>query len=86
MLETPTPEAVLTASALYAPGLDKIKMMDNLFLRALNPAHPSCDDKWTGLARWLLYLRAHWLKIPLRLLIPHLSRKAWLRLSNQEQH
>ena len=86
MLETPIPETVIKASAHYAPGSIKIKIMDNLFLRALNPAHPSCDDQWTGLARWLLYLRSHWLKMPLRLLIPHLARKAWLRLSGQEQH
>lgn len=86
MLETPIPEEVITTSALYAPGLKKIKMMDHLFLRVLNPPHPSCNDKWTGLARGLLYLRSHWLKMPLYLLIPHLSRKAWLRLSGQVKH
>ena len=65
------------------PRSDQVWMMDSLFLRALNPAHPSCDDQWTGLARWLLYLRSHWLKMPLQLLMPHLARKAWLRLSGQ---
>lgn len=85
LLETPIPETVLTALELHAPGLAKIKIMDGLFLRALNPPHPSCDDKWTGLARWLLYLRSHWLKMPLHLLIPHLARKAWLRLSEKDK-
>jgi hypothetical protein len=86
MLETPIPETVMTTSTLYAPGLLKIKIMDGLFLRALNAAHPTCNDKWTGLARWLLYIRSHWLKMPLHLLIPHLSRKVWLQLTGQGQH
>lgn len=61
-------------------------LMDALFLRALMPDHPSCDDQWTAIARWLLYMRSHYLRMPLHLLIPHLSRKAWIRLFGKEQH
>ncbi len=82
ILETPIPEIVVATSKVYAPGL--LKIMDSLFLRAFNPPHPTCNDKWTGLARWLLYIRSHWLKMPLHLLLPHLFRKAWLRLTTQE--
>jgi hypothetical protein len=46
---------------------------------ALRPDHPSCNTRWTGLARWLLYVRAHALRMPLHLVIPHLVRKAWKR-------
>jgi len=46
---------------------------------ALRPDHPSCDTRWTGLARWLLYVRSHALRMPLRLVVPHLVRKAWMR-------
>lgn len=46
---------------------------------ALRPMHPSCDTPLTGLARWLLYVRSHMLRMPLRLVIPHLLRKAWMR-------
>lgn len=63
-----------------------IGFIDALFLRALMPDHPSCDDFWTPLSRWLLYVRAHWLRMPWYLLIPHLMRKAWKRLSDSEQH
>ncbi|PPD35098.1 MAG: hypothetical protein CTY19_03080 [Methylomonas sp.] len=63
-----------------------IKLMDGLFLRALMPDHLSCDDGFTALARWLLYVRSHWLKMPLHLLIPHLTRKLWMRVTGQEQH
>jgi len=61
-------------------------LMDALFLRALMPDHPSCDDRWTAVARWMLYMRSHYLRMPLHLLIPHLSRKAWIRLFGKEQH
>jgi hypothetical protein len=46
---------------------------------ALRPDHPSCNTRWTGLARWLLYVRSHALRMPLHLIIPHLLRKAWKR-------
>lgn len=46
---------------------------------ALRPIHPSCDTPLTGLARWILYVRSHMLRMPLSLVIPHLLRKAWMR-------
>lgn len=46
---------------------------------ALKPDHPSCNTRWTSLARWLLYVRAHALRMPLHLVGPHLIRKAWMR-------
>jgi len=63
-----------------------MSLMDSLFSRALMPDHKSCDDRWTALARWLLYLRAHWLRMPWYLLIPHLFRKTWMRLGGWPQH
>lgn len=32
-----------------------------------------------ALSRWLLYVRSHALRMPLRLVVPHLVRKAWMR-------
>lgn len=46
---------------------------------ALRPMHPSCNTRWTGLARWLLYMRSHMLRMPLHLVVPHLLRKSWMR-------
>lgn len=45
---------------------------------ALRPDHPSCNSRWTGLARWLLYVRSHALRMPFHLMVPHLVRKAWM--------
>ena len=48
-----------------------------LLTQVLRPQHPSCDTRRAQLARWLLYLRSHQLRMPVRLLIPHLVRKAY---------
>ncbi|AKH19726.1 nucleotidyltransferase family protein [Sedimenticola thiotaurini] len=58
------------------PGGLSMPLMDSLFQRALRPDHASCNRWGTGLARWMLYVRSHYLRMPLRLLIPHLVRKA----------
>lgn len=62
---------------LRPPWLPRV-LMAKLLLIALRPAHSSCQSPGEGLARWLLYVRSHWLRMPLRLLIPHLLRKAWM--------
>jgi len=56
-----------------------LPVMDWLFLRALRPAHSACDKIGSGLARSLLYIRGHYLRMPLYLLLPHLLRKALVR-------
>lgn len=62
-----------------APPLPARLMMGWLLGLALQPDHPSCDTRWTGFARWLLYVRSHALRMPLYLAVPHLIRKAWMR-------
>jgi hypothetical protein len=85
LLSTPVPPEYIEISKNFGNQVN-IGIMDRLFLRALKPDHPSCDDLWTPLARWLLYVRAHWLRMPWYLLIPHLSRKAWKKLVEPKQH
>jgi hypothetical protein len=79
MLATPVPGEALQAANIGKPVLLVRSLMDALFSRALTPDHPSCDSRFTGLARWLLYVRSHYLRMPLHLLIPHLIRKAFHR-------
>jgi hypothetical protein len=76
ILETPVPERL---RALGAPGPIAERVMDALFGRALRPPHPSCADTFSGMALFLLYIRAHYLRMPLSLLVPHLLRKAFIR-------
>lgn len=63
--------------AIAPPRLQRVAMRWLLTL-ALRPNHPSCDDRFSGLARWLLFVRSHWLRMPVHLLVPHLVRKAWM--------
>ena len=82
ILQTPIPESVLEASKQRI----NTTLMDALFLRALLPDHDSCNDKWTGLARSLLFIRSHYLKMPVYLMVPHLLRKTYRRILGKELH
>jgi len=70
-------EFCTVARAIAPPWPQRIAMRWLLSL-ALRPNHPACDSRFSGLARWVLYLRSHWLRMPLHLLLPHLLRKAWM--------
>ncbi len=77
MVATPIPPFVVKAlDKLGRPSALISSLMDCLFARALRPSHVSCDSQWTALARWMLYIRSHYLRMPFHLLFPHLIRKA----------
>jgi hypothetical protein len=78
-LKTPIPLQVMRQVEAEGPNRLLLSLMDALYKRALVPAHPSCDLYLTGLARWLLYIRGHYLRMPIYLLIPHLMRKAFIK-------
>lgn len=50
-----------------------------LFRHALRSPHPS--SKRSGFALWLVFVRSHWLRMPLGLLVYHLLHKAILKPS-----
>lgn len=84
VLHTPVPPIVAQAAWRAARGLLPLPMMDSLFTRALRPDHPRSDDRFTPLARKLLYVRAHWLRMPPLLLVRHLITKALRREPKSE--
>ena len=84
ILDTPVPEGILERAKGWGPNLGVSLLMDQLFLRALRPTHPSCRDMFTGVARWMLYVRSHYLRMPFRLLIPHLFYKAFITPRKQK--
>lgn len=73
---TPVPVAVSTAMARHAPPAILLPLMDALWQRVLRSPHPMANDATAACARQALYIRAHWLKMPLWRLMPHLARKA----------
>jgi len=76
ILHTPVPDAALEMAGAGRPSRLLEVFMDALFMRALRPDHASCADFFTPAARWLLYVRSHWLRMPLPLLLRHLLHKA----------
>ena len=79
LLGTPIPADVLRRLEDAAPAWPIRELMNRLIPLALLPGHPDHPSRWAAVARWLIYVRAHWLRMPPGLLAKHLSHKAWLR-------
>lgn len=77
-LDTPVPQEFVQQIQAAAPNRVTLALMDAAFSRALAPAHPGCSDALTPLARKAAYVRAHWLRMPPHLLLPHLVHKAFI--------
>src|SRR5262249_29388812 len=64
LLQTPVPGAVWTAAQAGGPAGAVRRLMDGLVERALLP-EPDDAARWgTWLARGLLFVRGHWLRMP----------------------
>lgn len=70
-------ESVANTAAL---GRVSQRLLDVIYLRAFKPDHPLCSDFPTDVARSAIYLRSHYLRMPLGLLTVHLGRKSVMRL------
>jgi hypothetical protein len=81
---TPVPPGTIEEAGSWSRKLRK-PVMDFLFLRAFRPNQPQCRLPYTGLALDLLYIRSHYLRMPLYLLLPHLVRKAWMGWRGEEK-
>mgnify|MGYP001175227929 CR=1 FL=1 len=64
---------------IQKPSLILQLIMQQLVPLALFPLHPDKASKRAQFARFLLYIRSHWIRMPFYLLIPHLLYKTLLR-------
>jgi hypothetical protein len=55
------------------------RIIHSLLTRALSGYHSNCRLPFANFADFTLFVRSHWLKMPLHLLIPHLLHKALKR-------
>lgn len=85
MLETPVPQPVLEMAQRGRPSPVVARLMDECYLRALRPVHASSRSLGTWAARFALYVRSHWIRMPAHLLIFHLGRKAFIRPDSQAE-
>lgn len=70
------PRTARDALEAYERDRPAIRLLRSLIARAVRPNRADARDSLAGFARWLLYVRGHYLRMPLRLLVPHLVRKA----------
>lgn len=78
LLDLAVPDEVVAGLKSEAPMLPLRWLMDRLFASALLPASVAGQGDWPAFARFALYLRAHYLKMPLPLLLRHLWHKAFI--------
>ncbi|MDX9885146.1 nucleotidyltransferase family protein [Thauera sp.] len=83
-LDCPVPESVM--NSLPAPSAPARKLMDALLPLAMLPLHlDGPPPPSVRLARKTLLARYHLMRMPMHLLIPHLARKAMLRLRGSRE-
>lgn len=79
ILGTPMPESFVESVARFAPPALVQAVQDACYLRALRPHHASCWSVGADLASRALYIRSHWLRMPLPMLAGHLIHQALAR-------
>lgn len=82
-LGTPIPDAVLESSRAGAPPAPAVRVTDALMPLALFPMHPDKANAGARAARWMLFLRSHWIRMPLPQLAWHAANKLRIRLQSR---
>ena len=83
VFESPVPAEVLAALDAEAGPRWRRKWLPGIYARALRPANDESAGAAEAAARFVIYLRSHALRMPLPLLLQHLSVKAWKGLRPQ---
>ena len=80
MLGTPVPHRMSSKRLkLVSPRRWWQWLMDACYVQALRPVHVSTSSLVVWAARFALYVRSHWIRMPFYLLAYHLGRKALVR-------
>lgn len=79
IFQTPIPENIEN-NLNEKPSAISRWIMHYLVPQALFPLHPDEPSKRAMAARLLLYLRSHWIRMPIHLLLPHLAYKTYLAI------
>lgn len=75
---TPIPDSVLRRSEKAMPSALMRQLMDQLVVRSIGNVLSRREGVMTGMAQFALYVRSHYLRMPMRLLVPHLVRKQFV--------
>ena len=85
LLGTSIPNAVIEEATVGRPGRCAGAIMSTLANQALVPHLAGEAPLFKHVATFLLFVRSHYLRMPLYLLVPHLLRKSWSRLRSGDQ-
>ncbi|WP_286263447.1 nucleotidyltransferase domain-containing protein [Thalassotalea atypica] len=77
-LKTDIHPSVSNKLSKHSPNRVKLKLMDKLFGQVLFAPLNTNDLILNKVAHLLMYIRGHYLRMPLHLLLPHLAHKAFL--------
>lgn len=80
ILNTPVPAKLVKQSMASKPSFIALTIIDYCYKKSLQPLHSSCASFETNIARSILYLRSHWIRMPFFMLVHHLGRKWFLGL------
>ena len=80
-----TPIQNKALSSIQASNFLKTKIQDYCFSHIFQPDHKSCRTWHRNIAEFILYWRGHLLRMPLRLLLPHLIKKSYKRIKEYFQ-
>lgn len=77
ILDTPIPDQTYQEATQQAEvtGISGA-WVHQLLQQGLQPSHSSCRRPFNDLLMWMLYVRSHYLRMPFKLLVPHLLHKA----------
>jgi hypothetical protein len=67
----------------WPPQTRRRALVQKMLSRVLAPPAVGAEDMFTRSARLAMYVRSHWLRMPWYQIVPHISRKAWARLTHR---
>lgn len=78
IFRTPIPDNIIEKAKQFSPSKIVDKIMLACFYAVLLPNHSSCLPRYINIASSILFIRSHWLKMPMHILIPHLFHKSFI--------
>ena len=78
VFKTPIPASVTTQLENSKNVRHPPKLLQSIYLTALQPENHDTAELTADLARWLIYVRSHALRMPPLQLARHLTTKAWM--------
>lgn len=80
---TPIPEKTFKELEVYKATFVVDKVTNFFFSRVLVPKHDSCQLSLHAFSAKMLFLRSHWIKMPIHILVPHLFYKSFITPYNE---